>query len=92
MAQNTKILVPANTATLLTDSAVTALTFTVEGQFPVQLQGRAGTGAITTWGPTYDSGQGELNIAIADLFPGVSGVDRVYALAFSPTVVWVSHA
>jgi hypothetical protein len=92
MPQNTLIVVPANTPTLLTDATVTALTFQVSGGFPIRIQGTVGATPPSTWGPTYNSGQGEANRTIADLFPGVSGANRVYAYAEIATTVWVSHA
>ena len=41
----------------------------------------------------YKEGEGELNVAMSDLFPGVSGADNIYALCpYEDGEVMVSHA
>jgi hypothetical protein len=40
----------------------------------------------------YNPGQGERNVAMTDLFPGISGADRLFAWADDNAVVMVSHA
>ena len=94
MAQNTTLSITAQTWTLLTNSNVTALTFQNVGSNHILIAGTVGatppsdyTGAIR-----YNPGQGERNAALSDLFPGVSGANRVYAWADAATPVVVSHA
>jgi hypothetical protein len=45
------------------------------------------TGAIR-----YNPGQGERNVALSDLFPGLANRDRVWAYSTDATQVVVSHA
>lgn len=94
MAQNTTLSITASTWTLLTDSNVSAITFQNVGSNHILIKGTSGatppsnsTGAIR-----YNPGQGERNVSLADLFPGVSGANRIYAWAESATPVVVSHA
>lgn len=97
MPQNTFISVPANTWTLLTDANVTSLTFQVGDLSVASNVLIAGTvGAVP---PTniqsalrYGPQEGEINVALSDLFPGVLGANRVYALCNYPATIFVSHA
>lgn len=94
MAQNTTKNVPADTWTQLTDANVSSITFqNISGNF-VLVKGAVGavtptdrTGAIR-----YNPGQGERNVLLTDLFPGLSGVNRVYAYSLDGAQVVVSHA
>jgi hypothetical protein len=98
MAQNTNILIPANTWVLLTDSDVTNITFQVMGQNFIYLKATVGATppSDTTGAIIYHFTQGETNVALADLFLGVSGANRVYAYvgneAGGSANVMVSHA
>lgn len=94
MPQNTTLSITSGTWTLLTNSNVTTMTFQNVGSNHIMIKGTVGatppsdyTGAIR-----YNPGQGERNVSLADLFPGVSGANRVYAWAESATPVVVSHA
>jgi len=93
MAQNTTVEITAGSWSQLTDADVTSITF----------QNRCGNfllvkGTTSAVAPTdldgsisYTPGQGELNTALADLFPGISAV-RVYAYSDVNGEVMVSHA
>jgi len=96
MPQNTTITVSPEW-TLLTDANVTDLTFQVigVGGGPVFIAGTNGTTAPAddALGLSYEPGQGEADRALADLFPGVSGVNRLWAkTSAGSTGVFVSHA
>jgi hypothetical protein len=96
-AQNVHI--PANTWTLLTVNDVTALTVsnpTPAGVQPVLLKGTVGATPPTTpagaiplesLGSIFSS-----DATLAEMFPGLGAVTRVYAWSEFPTVLMVSHA
>lgn len=93
MAQNTNITLTAGTWTALTDADVNSITFQNKGTYHILVKGVAGAtpptdddGAIR-----YNPGQGERNVSLSDLFPGVSAT-RVYAICHKPVEVMVSHA
>lgn len=94
MPQNTNINIPANTWTQITDANVTNITFMNVGDIDIFVQGTVGAvppvGAAT--GYRYSPGTGEVNRALADLYLGVSGVNRLYCLARSNSTVFVSNA
>lgn len=98
MAQNTHISLPSGTWTLLTDSDVTAITFQNVSQNYIWIKGTVGASAPTNISGAirYDFSEGEANIDLTDLFPGVAGANRVYALAGDEAggtgAVMVSHA
>jgi hypothetical protein len=81
--------------TELTDATVTAITFQVVSSMPIFVTATANATppASTEGGLTYSGGQGESNRALADLFPGVAGANRVWARSSVGTQqVFVSHA
>lgn len=98
MAQNTHIKLAANTWTLLTDANVTNVTFQNVSQNYVWIKATVGATAPTSIAGAvrYEFGEGEANVLLSDLFPGVSGANRVYALAGDEAggtgAVMVSHA
>lgn len=94
MAQNTTITVPARTWTQLTDADITAITFQNVGSNYILIKSTTDTSAPTTSAGAirYNPGQGERNVALSDLFPGLAGRDRVWAYAEDATPVVVSHA
>lgn len=96
MAQNTTIAIAESDGwTQLTDANVTAITFQVRGGQKVGVQGTVGASAPSddTGHIVYEKGEGEAAKALSDLFPGVSGANRVYVKAFSgPASIFVSHA
>jgi len=94
MAQNTTINIAAATWTQLTDANVTSITFqNISGHY-VLVKGTVGAVAPTdlSGAVRYNPGQGERNVALTDLFPGVSGANRVYAWSQDGAQVVVSHA
>ncbi len=94
MAQQTTIEVAAATWTQITDADVTNITFQIGSNEPVYLLGTAGATAPTsiTGALTYYSGQGEVSRTLADMFPGVASVTRLYAYCAGRANVVVSHA
>ncbi len=92
MARNENVEVPAKTWTELTNTDVTEITFQVGD--PVHIVGTVGATPPTSVGGSirYPEGTGERNVALSELFPGVSGATRVYAWSFSGSAVTVSHA
>jgi hypothetical protein len=95
MAQNTTISLAAGTWTLLTDGNVTALRVVNLGEEPIWLQATVGTTPPTTPAGALPLQPGPVlaaDLTLAQLFPGVTGANRVYALAPRATSVSVSHA
>lgn len=94
MAQNTTINTTANSWVLLTDSDITEISFQNVGSNHVLIKGTNGaTPPSTTAGAfRYNPGQGERKAALADLFPGVTSPNRLYAYATEVVPIVVSHA
>ena len=96
MPQNVTVTAPSGVWTQLTDANVTNITFQNVSAPIMLIKGTVGATAPTdTAGAlNYERGQGERNVALADLFPGVSGVNRVWAYASNGAQgsVMVSHA
>jgi hypothetical protein len=98
MPQNTTITCAAGAWTLLTDSNVTALRVVHLGTEGIWLQATVGatppSGLAGTAGalPLLPNQILAADLSLADLFPGVSGANRVYAYAPALTKVSVSHA
>lgn len=92
MAQNTTVNVPAGAWTQLTDADVTSITFQNQGGYHVLVKGTTGTTAPTSpaGAVRYNPGQGERNVAMSDLFPGISAV-RVWAYCDQSVPILVSH-
>lgn len=94
MPQNTTKNIAAATWTQLTDANITTATFqNISGNF-VLLKATVGAVAPTdqTGAIRYNPGQGERNVALSDLFPGVSGANRLYAWSEGGAAVVISHA
>ena len=93
MAQNTTINIPALEWTQLTNANVTSITFQNKSGHPVFVHGTTGATAPTDRAGAirYNPGQGERNVELADLFPGIAAV-RVWAIADTGVSVFVSHA
>lgn len=94
MAQNTTLTIPAATWTLITDSDVSAITFQNLGGVDMLVKATTDTTAPTTalGAITYLPKQGEANILLSDLFPGLSARDRIWVYANTAITVLVSHA
>lgn len=94
MAQNTTITLTAQTWTLLTDSDISAVTFQNDSRSAVYIKATTDTSAPTTTDGAilYAGGQGERNVSMEDLFPGLSGADRLWAYAPSGGRMMISHA
>lgn len=94
MAQNTTTTLAAKTWTQLTNANVTAITFQNLGSSVLKVKGTNGANAPSddTGSISYSKFQGERNVALTDLFPGVSGVNRVYVYSAEGGNVAVSHA
>jgi len=93
-ARTTTITVPRNTWTQLTDNDVASITFQILSRDLVMIKATTDTTAPTTsaGAVAYQQGQGERNVAMADLFPGLSGADRLWAFSQNDSEVMVSHA
>lgn len=94
MPQNTNINIPALTWTLLTNADVSSARVQNVSGYRIKIQGTVGAVA-----PTSDEGsiflmpsQGfNAEISLSDIFPGVSGVNRLYAFCETAVPVSVSH-
>jgi len=93
MARNTDILLPTATWTQLTDADVTSITFQNKSGDYILVKGTVGASAPSDddGAVRYNPGQGERNVSLSDLFPGVAAT-RVYAYAPNGAEVMVSHA
>lgn len=94
MAQNTTKNLAAGTWTQLTDANVSTITFqNISGNFVLVLATVGANAPSNASGALrYNPGQGERNASLTDLFPGISGANRVYAWAQDGASVVVSHA
>jgi hypothetical protein len=94
MARNETVLVPASTWTQLTNSDATAVTFQNLSGGAVRIRGTAGTTAPTDFSGAlwYNPTRGEASVELGDLFPGISGVNRLWAWSESTGEVMISHA
>lgn len=93
MAQNLTLTIPAATWTQLTDADITALTFQNVGGNHILIKATTDGTAPTNFSAAirYNPGQGERNVSLADLFPGLAARDRVWAWAENTTPIFVSH-
>jgi hypothetical protein len=94
MAQNTTLPVPARTWTQITDADVSSITFQNASGYGIQIKGTTDATTPTDDAGTviYGPGQGERNVALSDLFPGIAAV-RVWAyIRAGNGEVMVSHA
>lgn len=95
MPQNANVTLPANVWTLITPNDVTDVTFMNTSMYDIWIMGTVGAVAPTVNGPAglrYTSMTGEAKQPVADLFLGVSGVNRLYAFCKEAGEVFVSHA
>lgn len=93
MAQNTTITLSAQTWTLLTDANVTTLTFQNQSDDYLFVKGTTDTTIPTNFAGAvrYRPTEGERNVALADLFPGISAV-RLWGYIRDGGDALVSHA
>ena len=93
MPRNTDIPLPTATWTQLTDADVTSITFQNKSGDYILVKGTVGASAPSDddGAVRYNPGQGERNVSLSDLFPGVAAT-RVYAYAPTGAEVMVSHA
>lgn len=95
MPRNTDVAVPASTWTPLTNADVTALRAQNRSGFGVLLQATNGAIPPSDLTGTIELRGGETlaaDLTLAQLWPGVSGANRVYAWCALPVTVSVSHA
>jgi hypothetical protein len=93
MAQNTTITLAAGAWTQLTDADVLSITFQNTGSYHILIKGTTDATAPTDKAGAIraNPGQGELNVSLSDLFPGISA-SRVWAYSEQAVGVFVSHA
>jgi hypothetical protein len=95
MAQNTNITCPTGAWTLLTNSNVTALRAMNIGSSGVWLQATVGATPPSNTIGAIQLLENEIlaaDLTIAQLWPGVAGANRVYAMAPDGSELSVSHA
>lgn len=94
MAQNTDLNIAANAWAMITDSDVSQITFQNKGGTHIMVKATTDTTAPTTFDGSirYNPGQGERNTLLSDIWPGLTGRDRVWVYAYGPVTVFVSHA
>lgn len=98
MAKHAAVALAANTPALLSQSGVNVVsaTWEVVGGGFVYILATVGEIPPADWSAAliYYHGTGELNVALADLFPGIVGCNRIYAKSgmYAPTSVVISHA
>ena len=93
MTTTTKTL-PAGVAVLLTDSDVTSLTLqNVNPRAAWVLGSTDGETPPEDWGGALlvGPGEGRANVALADLFPGIAGVPRLWARADAGGAIAVGY-
>lgn len=94
MPQNTTVNLAPATWTQITNGDTARITFQniANSHMVVKATVGATAPANLTGGIRYNPGQGERNVLLSDLFPGVTGVNRVYAYSQDGAAVMVSHA
>lgn len=95
MAQSANITLAAGEWTQLTNADVSAIRVQNLGGSFVRIHATTGETAPTSVGGAFRVGAGDLlaaNVALADLFPGVTAGYRVWAITDYPVTVSVSHA
>jgi len=95
MAINTTIIVPPRVWTKVTATAVTAVRLQNRGPHDVLLQGTVGsTPPVSTDGALALAPREVIlpDLTLADLWPGVSGVDTVWIRSSTSAEISISHA
>ena len=93
MAQNTDVVLPIAAWTQLTNADVMAITFQNKSGNYILVKGATSASTPTNddGALRYNPGQGERDVFLSELFPGIAAV-RVYAYAPTGAEVMVSHA
>lgn len=93
MAQNTTIVVPADTWTQLTNADAATITFQNQGSCSVLIKATIDGTAPTdkTGALQYAPGMGEKKMTVADVFLGLTSPDRIWAWASEAVPIMVSH-
>lgn len=94
MAQNTTKEIPAEDWTQLTDADIVSITFQNLSSNFILIRATTDTTKPTGLNDAirYNPGQGERNVMLSDLFPGLAGRDRLWAYSPTPARIFVSHA
>ena len=94
MAQNTTKEIPGEAWTQLTDADIVSISFQNLSSNYILIKATTDTTAPTDslGAIRYNPGQGERNVLLSDLFPGLAARDRLWAYAPTPARVFVSHA
>jgi len=95
MARNETLTLTAGKWNEITNADVNSITFQNVSPYPIFVTATTGAAPSTTEADgavRYNPGQGERNVNLADLFPGVSAADRVYVTSEGKATVFVSHA
>jgi len=95
MARNETITLAAGEWSEITNSDVASITFQNISPYPAFVTATSGGAPATTEaedGVRYNPGQGERNVQLSDLFPGVTDPSRVYVISEGAATVFVSHA
>lgn len=95
MARNDTLELTAGVWNEITNADVTSITFQNISPYPVFVTATTGAAPSSTEAEgtvRYNPGQGERNVQLSDLFPGVVGADRVYVISEGVATVFVSHA
>ena len=94
MAQTATINIPTTVWTQLTDADVTSITFQNRGAYPLLVKATDNATAPdnTEGAILYNPAQGERNVLMSDLFPGIDSPVRLWGYCFGQISVSVSHA
>lgn len=95
MARNETIVLTKGVWTQVTNANAAALRLTNLGQYTIQLKATNGAVAPADVSGAVPLRSGETlaaDLTLAQLWPGVAGANRVYALSFEGASVSVSHA
>jgi len=95
MATNSTVSLDAGEWEEITASDVSSITFQNISPYPVFVRATTGDAPTETeaFGAIrYNPGQGERNVQLSDLFPGVVDADRVFVYSDGKATVFVSHA
>lgn len=94
-ARNNDVVLPAGAWTQLTDGDVTALRVQNLGTGVIWIMARVGAGAIASRSGAICLDEFvaiSADMTLAELFPGISGANRVYAWSDVGGLASVSHA